>query len=136
MNSKQATKLFATHDSCIKNLKPIPLFNFLNNLDTVCIEYFPNGQTLKRTTCKWVYNINTDDGKYAQCNVVNGRVLDQKAYLLSPVQHESTARKAFLDDYEKRISPFKEREARFREIIGPPLTPISVNIRERINVVN
>jgi hypothetical protein len=57
--------------------------------------------------------------------MVNGG-LDQKAYLLFPAQNEFTARKE-LHDYEKRISPFKEREARFCEIIGPPLTPISVH---------
>ena len=120
MSTEQATKLFATHDSFIKNLKSTALYTFLTNLDTVRIEHFPNGSTLKRTTREWASSINTEDGLPAQCDVVNGG-LDQKAHFLYPAQNETIALRA-LEEYRKRLNPFKEREARFRATIGPPLT--------------
>ena len=71
------------------------------------------------------------DNKSAQCDVVNGG-FNQKAYLLFPAQNETIAHNA-LAEYRRRISPFKEREARFRETIGPPLL-ISVNPKLTANL--
>ena len=115
MTTEQATKLFDTHDSYIKNLKSIALFKFLTNLDTVRIGHFPNGNPLKRTTREWASSIKTANNKSAQCDVVNGG-LDQKAYLLFPAQNETIAHNA-LAEYRRRISPFNEGEARFRATI-------------------
>ena len=133
MTTEQATKLFETHDQFIKALKSAPLFPLLSNLDTIRTEKFPNGEILKRSTRDWALSIKTegDNPVFAHGDVVNGG-LDQKAYLLFPGKHEALALKA-LAAYKRRIRPFQEREARFRETIGPPLT-INVNPKLTANL--
>jgi hypothetical protein len=69
-------------------------------------------------------SIKMADGTNAKCDVVNGG-LDQKGYLLFPGKHEEAVRKAW-DEYKQRVFPFTEREARYRENIGPPLI-ININ---------
>jgi hypothetical protein len=53
-----------------------------------------------------------------KCDVVNGGY-DQKAYILVPPQHEEMAR-SVLEEFKTMIFPFAQREAKFRESIGPP----------------
>lgn len=130
MSTDQAIKLFETHDQFIKSLRSIALFPLLNNLDITRIEHFPDGNTLERSTRDWATGIMSIDGtESAKCDVVNGG-LDQRAYLLVPPQFEEAARLA-LDDYRRRIFPFTQREARFRESVGPP-TVIHV-VKEKID---
>ncbi|KAI2499782.1 hypothetical protein MHU86_14725 [Fragilaria crotonensis] len=119
MSTEQATKLFETHDQYIKALRSISLFPMLTNLDTLRTEHFPDGNTLVRSTRDWATSIMSIDGtESAKCDVVNGG-LDQKAYLLFPPQFEEAARLAF-EEYRRRIFPFTQREARFRDSVGPP----------------
>lgn len=119
MSPAQATKLFETHDQYIKALRSISLFPMLTNLDTLRTEHFPDGNTLVRSTRDWATSIMSSDGtESAKCDVVNGGI-DQKAYLLFPPQFEAAAQTAF-EDYRRRIFPFTQREARFRDSVGPP----------------
>ncbi|KAI2497763.1 hypothetical protein MHU86_16758 [Fragilaria crotonensis] len=119
MTSEQATKLFTTHDDYIKSLRSISLFPMLTNLDTLRTEHFPDGNTLTRSTRKWALGIMSLDGtESAKCDVVNGGI-DQKAYLIFPPQSDNAARLA-LEEYSRRIFPFTQREARFRDSVGPP----------------
>ena len=55
---------------------------------------------------------------FAQCDVVNGGT-DQLAYLLFTPPHLEAATLA-LEAYRKRLYPFKQREAQFRDNVGPP----------------
>ena len=55
---------------------------------------------------------------YAQCDVVNGGD-DQRCYLLFPPKDKEAAQQA-LDAYQRRLYPFTQREAKFREEVGPP----------------
>jgi hypothetical protein len=120
MTREKVIKLFETHDQYIKALKFIPLYPRLTNLDTLRIEHLEDGKTVKRSTREWASSIKLADGTDAKCDVVNGG-LDQKAYLLFPGKHEEAVKKAW-DEYKQRVFPFNEREARYRENIGPPLT--------------
>ncbi|KAI2497152.1 hypothetical protein MHU86_17355 [Fragilaria crotonensis] len=54
----------------------------------------------------------------AQCDVVNGG-LDQLPYLLFTPPYTEAATLA-LEDYRRRLYPFTQREAQFRENVGPP----------------
>ena len=95
------------------------LFPLLSNLDRVRKEYNTDGTVTERTTREWARSIKTLDGSaYAQCDVVNGGG-DQRCYLLFPPTDKEAAQKA-LDAYRRRLYPFTQREAKFREDVGPP----------------
>ncbi|KAI2508456.1 hypothetical protein MHU86_5983 [Fragilaria crotonensis] len=82
-------------------------------------EYLQDGSVIERTTREWARTIKDITGTaLAQCDVVNGG-LDQLCYLLFPPQHLEAATNA-LEEYRKCLYPFSQREARFRESIGPP----------------
>lgn len=116
MTTTEVSDIFLKHDNYVKTQKMIPLSPFITNLDTVRCEHRNN--PIERTTRQWAYSLNTEDGKSMKCDVVNGGY-DQKAYILVPPQHEEMARSA-LEEYKTMIFPFAQREARFRESIGPP----------------
>ena len=102
------------------------------NLDTIRTEYQEDGKTVERSLREWSKSIKSLDGNtYIQCDVVNGG-FDQKAYLLVPPQHEHAASHA-LDVYRRQVFPFTQREARFREVIGPP-SVILVNPKLKANL--
>lgn len=119
MTDEDANALFQTHDSHVKSLRGLPLSPLLSNLDRPRKEYQPDGTFIERTTREWARSIKALDGKTsAQCDVVNGGI-DQMPYLLFTPHHIEAATKA-LDEYRKRLYPFTQREAQFRESIGPP----------------
>jgi hypothetical protein len=91
----------------------------LSNLDRVRKEHNPDGTVIERTTREWARSIKNNDGNtYAQRDVVNGGE-DQRCYLLFPPKDKEVAQQA-LDDYRRRLYPFTQREAKFREDVGPP----------------
>ena len=119
MTQDEIKGIFETHDTYVKSLKSIPLWPTFSNIDTIRSEHSPNGPTVDRTIREWSRTIKTSDGlTFAQCDVINGGS-DQKAYLLVQPQHYDAANDA-LQKYKKQIFPFNQREARFREGIGPP----------------
>lgn len=119
MATSDAESLFTTHDAHVKSLRWLPLFPLLSNLDKPRKEYLQDGSVIERTTREWARTIKNITGTaLAQCDVVNGG-LDQLCYLLFPPQHLEAATNA-LDEYRKCLYPFSQREARFRESIGPP----------------
>ena len=120
MSGEEAAELFQTHDKHVKSLRWLSLSPMLSNLDRTRKEYNPDGTSIERTTREWAHNIKASDGKFAQCDVVNGGT-DQKCYLLFTPQHEQAANMA-LEEYRKRLYPFTQQEARFRSDIGPPPT--------------
>jgi hypothetical protein len=119
LSSEEASTLFASHDSYVKSLNWLPLSPLLSNLDRVRKEHNADGTVTERTTREWARNIRTLDGsEYAQCDVVNGGT-DQLCYLLFPPKDKAAAEKA-LEAYRRRLYPFTQREAKFREDVGPP----------------
>jgi hypothetical protein len=119
MSADEASTLFASHDSYVKALNWLPLSPLLSNLDRVRKEHNADGTVTERTTREWARNIRTLDGsEYAQCDVVNGGT-DQLCYLLFPPKDKEAAEKA-LEAYRRRLYPFTQREAKFREDVGPP----------------
>ena len=119
MSDAEASALFEAHDSYVKALNWLPLFPLLSNLDRVRKEYNTDGTVTERTTREWARSIQTIDGRsYAQCDVVNGGT-DQRCYLLFPPRDKEAAQQA-LDAYRRRLYPFTQREAKFREDVGPP----------------
>ena len=118
----EVTELFQTHDNYVKSLQWLPLSPLLSNLDKPRNETYPDGSIIERTTREWARNIKTIDGKeYARCDVVNGGT-DQLSYLLFPPQSGAAANAA-LEQYRKLINPFKQREERYREKVGPVSGP-------------
>lgn len=119
MSTEDATALFQTHDSHVKSLRWLPLSPLLSNLDRPRKEYQLDGSFIERTTREWARSIKDIDGKTsAQCDVVNGG-LDQLSYLLFTPKFTEAATMA-LEEYRKSLYPFTQREAQFRESIGPP----------------
>ena len=119
LTDSEAAQLFHTHDSHVKSLCSLPLAPLLSNLDLTRKEHFPDGRIVERTTREWARTIKNLEGDgLAQCDVVNGG-LDQLCYLLFTPQHREAATIA-LEEYRRRLYPFNQREARFRESIGPP----------------
>ena len=118
MSTERERKVFERRDVYIKALRFIPLSPLNNNLGTTCHKYFPDGTTIERTVRDWAFTVlSTDLSEPAHCNVVNG-VFDQKAYLLMAPKHEF-ALKASFEAYRSRTFPFRQREERFWESIGP-----------------
>ena len=119
MTEDESKTLFATHDNHVKSLRWLKLNPLLSNLDKPRKEYNSNGTITERTTREWARQIKTIDGTApAQCDVVNGGT-DQLSYLLFSPQHTEAATKA-LEDYRQLLYPFTQREAKFRESVGPP----------------
>jgi hypothetical protein len=126
MSTEQALKMFQTHDTFIKALSYISLSPLITNLDTLRTEYFSDGSKKERSVREWAATIMKKDGSTtARCDVVNGGY-DQKAYLLMPPENEEVVQRAF-EDYRRRVFPFRQREERFRENIGPPPALIQLN---------
>jgi hypothetical protein len=133
MSTEKAIKLFENHDSYTKALRFIPLSPLINNLDTLCVEHFPDGTTMERTVRDWASTILSTDGtESVHCDVVNGGY-DQKSYLLMAPQYESAVTVAF-EEYRRRVFSFRQREERFRESIGPPLPVIYVDSKVLANL--
>jgi hypothetical protein len=121
MTDNEANALFQTHDAHVKSLRWLPLSPLLSNLDRPRKEFHPDGSVIERTTREWARSIKTIEGNaLAQCDVVNGG-MDQLSYLLFTPQHTEAANRA-LDEYRKRLYPFRQREEKFREIVVPPPT--------------
>ena len=119
MSGDEASTLFASHDSYVKALNWLPLSPLLSNLDRVRKEHYADGTVKERTTRDWAKSIHTLDGsEYAQCDVVNGGT-DRLCYLLFPPKDKEAATEA-LEEYRRRLYPFTQREAKFREDVGPP----------------
>ena len=118
MSDAEASSLFESHDSFVKSLHWLPLFPLSSNLDRVRKEHNTDGSVIERTTREWARSIKSNDGTFAQCDVVNGGE-DQRCYLLFPPKDKEVAQQA-LDDYRRRLYPFTQREAKFREDVGPP----------------
>jgi hypothetical protein len=88
---------------------------------------------MERSVRDWAATIQSQDGSEpAHCDVVNGGY-DQKSYLLMAPQHEATVKAAF-EEYRKRVFPFTQREARFRDSIGPPPSVIHVDSKVMANL--
>ena len=118
MTDTEAEQLFKTHDIHVKSLCCLPLAPLLSNLDRIRKEYYPDGRIVERTTREWAWNIKNLEGDgLAQRDVVNG--LDQLCYLLFTPENREAATNA-LEAYRRRLYPFSQREAQFRESIGPP----------------
>ena len=118
MPSDKVTGLFQTHDSYVKALQWLPLSPLLTNLNKPRVQHYPDGSIVERTTREWARNIKILDGKESgKCDVVNGGT-DQLAYLLFPPKSVDAANAALMQ-YRKRINPFQQREARYREKVGP-----------------
>jgi hypothetical protein len=82
----------------------------------------------------WAANImSTDGSEPAHCDVVNGG-FDQKAYLLMAPQHEAAVKASF-EAYRSRVFPFRQREERFRDSIGPPPSVIQVDSKIIANIL-
>ena len=134
MSTERERKVFERRDVYIKALRFIPLSPLNNNLGTTCHKYFPDGTTIERTVRDWAFTVlSTDLSEPAHCNVVNG-FFDQKAYLLMAPQHEF-ALKASSEAYRSRIFPFRQREERFRESIGPLPSVIKVDSKVVANIL-
>jgi hypothetical protein len=119
MSDDEANDLFATHDAHVKSLRWLPLFPLLSNLDKPRKEHNLDGSVTERTTREWARTIKNREGTaLAQCDVVNGGT-DQLSYLLFTPQHTEAANIA-LEEYRKRLYPFTQREAKFRDSVGPP----------------
>jgi hypothetical protein len=119
MSDAEASTLFESHDSFVKDLNWLPLFPLLSNLDRVGKEYNTDGTVMERTTREWARSIKTLDGSsYAQCDDVNGGT-DQRCYLLFPPKDKEAAQQD-LDDYRRRLYPFTQREEKFCKDVGPP----------------
>jgi hypothetical protein len=54
----------------------------------------------------------------SQCNVVNGGT-DKLCYLLFPPKDKEAAEQALVEAYRRRLHLFTQREAKFREDVGP-----------------
>jgi hypothetical protein len=131
MTPTEVIDIFAKHDNYVKTQKMIPLSPFITNLDTLRLEH--GEKTIERTTRKWASTLKLEDGSNAKCDVVNGG-FDQREYLLVPPQNESVAKKAF-ESYKSRVFPFSQREARFRDNIGPPeVIHISPKVKSSLEV--
>ena len=118
MTESESTALFTTHDVHVKSLRWLTLNPLISNLDKPRKEYNSDGTILERTTREWARSIKNLDGTSTQCDVVNGGS-DQLSYLLFLPQHAEAATLA-LESYRRRLYPFKQREEKFRESIGPP----------------
>jgi hypothetical protein len=119
MTESESKSLFETHDTHVKSLRWLLLNPLLSNLDKPRKEYNSNGTVTERTTREWARNIKSSDGTtLAQCDVVNGGS-DQLSYLLFHPQHTDAATNA-LSVYRQLLYPYTQREAKFRESVGPP----------------
>ena len=119
MTESESQDLFSTHDAHVKSLRWLTLNPLLSNLDKPRKEHNPDGTTTIRTTREWARSIKALDGiTSAQCDVVNGG-LDQLCYLLFLPQYSEAASNA-LEIYRRRLYPFTQREAKFRDSVGPP----------------
>ena len=122
MPTEEVSGLFQTHDTYVKSLQWLPLSPLLSNLDKPRIEHYPDGSTVERTTREWARNIKLLDGKeFAKCDVVNGGT-DQLSYLLFPPTSGEAANDA-LEKYRKLINPFRHREERYSQKVGPVTGP-------------
>jgi hypothetical protein len=119
MTESESKDLFTTHDVHVKSLRWLKLNPLLSNLDKPRKEYNLDGTIQERTTREWARTIKNIDGTAsAQCDVVNGGS-DQLSYLLFLPQHTEAATMA-LETYRRRLFPYTQREAKFRDSIGPP----------------
>ena len=118
MDDSHAKNLFQTHDAYVKRVQWICFSPLLTNLDRPRVEHHSDGSITERTTREWAREIKSVDGlSSAWCDVVNGG-LDQLAYLVFPPEHGEAAYKAF-EEYRTLLYPFRQREARYREKVGP-----------------
>ena len=118
MSADEVGELFRTHDSYVKAMQWLSLSPLVSNLDKPRIEHHPDGSIVERTTREWARNIKSLDGKeYAKCDVVNGGT-DQLSYLIFPPKSGPAAHAA-LEQYRKLLHPFQQREARYRDKVGP-----------------
>ena len=116
MSKDEAVVLFQTHDTYVKALQWISLSPLLSNLDRPRTEHCPDGSKIERTTREWARSIMNGSAS-AKCDVVNGGT-DQKAYLLFPPESGDAVYIA-LQEYRQSLYPFTQREARYREQVGP-----------------
>ena len=121
MSESESLALFSTHDMHVKSLRWLLLNPLLSNLDKPRKEYNADGTIIERTTRAWARTITNIEGTdLAQCDVVNGGS-DQLSYLLFLPQHTEAATLA-LDIYRRRLYPYTQREEKFRDSVGPPLS--------------
>lgn len=118
MTAEEAYSIFLDHDTYAKDLRSYPLSPLLRNLDRIRKEFHPNGKVIERSAREWARNLQTYDGTYMQADVVNGGD-DLLCYLVYPSVFSAEAARA-VDEYRSLLYPFTQREARFRESVGPP----------------
>jgi hypothetical protein len=118
MTAEEAYSVFLDYDTYAKDLRGYPLSPLLRNLDRIRKEFHPDGKVIKRTAREWACNLQTSDGTYMQADVVNGGD-DLLCYLVYPSVFSEEAARA-VDQYRSLLYPFTQREARFRESVGPP----------------
>lgn len=104
---------FIMQDNYVKSLHQIPLSPMVSNIDTMRIEYFPDGTSMERTTREWALSLNLANGNQAQCDVENGGK-DKLTYLLAPAAYAAEV-KSMVTQYKDRLQTIAKREARFRE---------------------
>ena len=118
MTAEEAYSIFLNHDTCVKDLRSHPLSPLLRNLDRVRKEFQVDGTVIERTAREWARNLKTSEGISMQADVVNGGD-DLLCYLVFPSAFAEEAARA-VDQYRNVLYPFTQREARFRESVGPP----------------
>ena len=118
MTAEEAYSIFLDHDTCVKDFRSHPLSPLLRNLDRVRKEFQVDGTIIERTAREWARNLKTSEGISMQADVVNGGD-DLLCYLVFPSAFAEEAARA-VDQYRNVLYPFTQREARFRESVGPP----------------
>jgi hypothetical protein len=118
MTPEEAFEIFLDHDEYVKDYRSYPLAPLLRNLDRPRKEYHSDGKVIERTAREWARSLETSDGTYMKADVVNGGD-DLLCYLVFPSIFHVEASQA-IDHYRSVLYPFTQREARFRESVGPP----------------
>ena len=86
MTDKQISTQFSVHEKWLHSLKPISMAPMIFHLDQQRIEYYENGDIIKRSTQEWAGTLKRTDGSAALCDVVNG-TKEKKAMLLVPAHY-------------------------------------------------
>ncbi|KAI2494575.1 hypothetical protein MHU86_19945 [Fragilaria crotonensis] len=136
LHSNQIRQYFETHDNYLKSLRSITLSPMVTNLDTSRKEFFPNGDTIERSTREWATQLQLPSGALARCDIVNGGK-DRITRLLVP-RHLYSEVMDEVSKYKLRLNPLERREARFRDSIPglPEIIQIDTSVKQSLEYLD
>jgi hypothetical protein len=136
MSPDQVRRHFEVHKSWSRSLKSITLETKISHLDRQRVEYFDDGNIVKRSTREWILSLTLKNGQPAFCDAVNGGT-DRKATLVSPQTFLEQAKDEWRQ-YKSRLNPPSHRETRYYASLVdvPDLSNIRTEVETNVSILN